>query len=299
MTKKISVIVNFHNSEKYIKECINSILCQTYENLEIILWDNCSDDKSIEIVKGFKDNRIKYFYNNKKDSLYNARNKAIKASSGELIAFLDSDDWWEENYLSSRQESFNNEKYDYFYSNTNLVFDKKKLKKKLYRNRNLPSGKIYEDLSKDYFIIISGVIFRKNLFIKFGNFNEKFNIIGDYDFLMKIAEHSIAHALNLPLINYRVHYNNYSSLNKKMFYLEYKEWFNSNLLKKDNKSFQKYINYFQKKLTSLEISFLLNEKKSLNLLKKILYHNDFVEKIKFLILFLIPQRYYNFLKKIF
>ena len=130
------------------------------------------------------------------------------------------------------------------------------------------------------------MIFRRNIFIKFGNFNEKFNIIGDYDFLMKIAEHSIAHALNLPLINYRVHFNNYSSLNKEMFYLEYKEWFNSNLLKKDNKSFQKYINYFQKKLTSLEISFLLNEKKSLNLLKKILYHNDFVEKIKFLILFL-------------
>ena len=164
MTKKISVIVNFHNGEKYIKECINSILSQTYENLEIILWDNCSDDKSNEIIKGFKDNRIKYFYNNKKDSLYNARNKAIKASSGELIAFLDSDDWWEENYLSSRQESFNNEKYDYFYSNTNLVFDKKKPKKKLYRNRNLPSGKIYEDLSKDYFIIISGVIFRRNIF---------------------------------------------------------------------------------------------------------------------------------------
>ena len=66
MTKKISVIVNFHNGEKYIKECINSILSQTYENLEIILWDNCSDDKSNEIIKGFKDNRIKYFYNNKR-----------------------------------------------------------------------------------------------------------------------------------------------------------------------------------------------------------------------------------------
>ena len=61
MSAKVSVIVNFHNSEKYIEECLNSIINQTYENLEIVLWDNCSTDKTYKVIKKFKDQRIKYF----------------------------------------------------------------------------------------------------------------------------------------------------------------------------------------------------------------------------------------------
>ena len=66
---KVSVIVNFHNSEKYIEECLNSIINQTYENLEIVLWDNCSTDKTYKVIKKFKDQRIKYFYNEKRITL--------------------------------------------------------------------------------------------------------------------------------------------------------------------------------------------------------------------------------------
>ena len=70
MDKKVSVIVNFYNGEQYIEECITSILNQDYTNLEIILWDNFSNDKSYEIVKKFTDPSIKYFYNKKKETLY-------------------------------------------------------------------------------------------------------------------------------------------------------------------------------------------------------------------------------------
>ena len=106
MQSLISVIVNYHNGEKYLENCIKSILNQDYKNLEIILWDNNSTDKSKAIVKKFSDTRVKYFYNNKKDSLYKARNKSILKSTGEFIAFLDSDDWWEKDYLSSRAQYF-------------------------------------------------------------------------------------------------------------------------------------------------------------------------------------------------
>ena len=61
MDKKVSVIVNFHNGEQYLDECITSILNQDYNNIEIILWDNCSNDKSLEIIKKFDDDRLKYF----------------------------------------------------------------------------------------------------------------------------------------------------------------------------------------------------------------------------------------------
>ena len=107
MSAKVSVIVNFHNSEKYIEECLNSIINQTYENLEIVLWDNCSTDKTYKVIKKFKDQRIKYFYNEKKESLYKASNNAILNSTGDLIAFLDSDDWWIKIILNLGQHFLN------------------------------------------------------------------------------------------------------------------------------------------------------------------------------------------------
>ena len=66
MDKKVSVIVNCHNGQKYLKKCIDSILNQKYQNFEIIFYDNFSDDRSKEIISGFKDKRIKYFYSNNK-----------------------------------------------------------------------------------------------------------------------------------------------------------------------------------------------------------------------------------------
>ena len=68
--KKISVIVNCHNGEKYLSKCIVSILNQKYANLEIIFYDNFSNDRSKEIISTFEDKRIKYFYSNSKQSLY-------------------------------------------------------------------------------------------------------------------------------------------------------------------------------------------------------------------------------------
>ena len=112
--KKISVIVNCHNGEKYLADCLESILKQKYKNYEIILYDNFSTDNSKIIANNFKDDRIKLFSSNKKLHLYDARNEAINNASGELIAFLDVDDWWDENYLISRAKKFDDYNYDIF-----------------------------------------------------------------------------------------------------------------------------------------------------------------------------------------
>ena len=90
--KKISVIVNCCNGEKYLDQCLRSILNQRYQNFEIIFFDNFSTDRSKNIAKDFKDKRIKLFSSEKKLQLYEARNEAIKKATGELIAFLDVDD---------------------------------------------------------------------------------------------------------------------------------------------------------------------------------------------------------------
>lgn len=292
----VSVIVNYHNGEKYLEDCIKSIVNQDYKDIEIILWDNASTDNSKKIVEKFNNTKIKYFRNPIKENLYKARNKAIKESSGDLIAFLDCDDWWEKNYLSSREKFFNNSKIDFFYSNTNVFFERKK-RNKLYRKFKLPSGNIFSSLSKDYFIIISGTIFRRGIFLKFGNFNEGYNIIGDYDFIMKISKDCNAHAIDLPLLNYRVHQNNFLKNHTKLYYEEYKDWYEREK-KQNDEFFQKYNDFFKNKLEYIEnIFFIENQNKSIFLFSKILNHKVFFEKIKLLILFCLPKSLFKFLRK--
>lgn len=91
---KISVIVSVYNCEKYISKCIKSILGQTFEDLEIILIDDGSTDKSFEICNNFaqKDRRIKLIHQNN-GGVSKARNVGLDAAQGEFIAFVDGDDY--------------------------------------------------------------------------------------------------------------------------------------------------------------------------------------------------------------
>ena len=295
MSSKVSIIVNFHNCEKYLSKCIQSILLQNYKNFEVILWDNKSNDSSGKIAKKFIDKRIRYFFNKRKVSLYEARNQAVKVSTGDLIAFLDADDWWDENYLSSRANFFNNEKYDYFCSNVYMYYEKYNKKKK-YKNYILPSGYIYNYLAKDYFIIISGLMIKRKIIDQVGNFNNNFNIIGDFEYLMKISKNYYAHTTSDPLVFYRCHNSNFSKINSKIFYEEFNSWFNNQLINKD-KIFQKNIRFFKKKLLSLEINYLLSKKnRDLILIKKILEYPDIIKKIKYIIAFFIPKKILNSIK---
>ena len=294
--KKISVIVNCHNGEKYLANCIKSIINQTYDNFEVILFDNCSSDKSKKITNNFKDDRIKYYRSEIKVPLYKARNDAIRKTTGDFVAFLDVDDWWDKNYLTSRKELFEKNDYDFFYNNAFIFFERSKTFK-IYKNYNLPSGKIYNFLAKDYFVIISGLIIRKKIFDKIGNFDPNLNIIGDFDFVMRSSKFFNYHALNEPLIFYRVHKNNFSKLNSEMLFKEFSKWFEQQN-QSGEKNFNINRNYFEEKLNLLEINYLLvNGKKNLFLFKKIIKFPNLVKKIKYLVAFLLPQKIIKLLKK--
>lgn len=97
----ISIITPMYNSEKFIKETIESVIRQTYTNWEMIIVDDFSSDKCSEIVKSFteKDKRIKYIRNEFNKGIAESRNIAISNSSGRFIAFLDSDDIWNKDKL--------------------------------------------------------------------------------------------------------------------------------------------------------------------------------------------------------
>ena len=88
----VSVIMNCYNGAKYLQESLRSVINQTYQNWELIFWDNISSDDSKKIFSNFNENRFKYFLNDKHSILYHARNQAIKKANGEFIAFLDTDE---------------------------------------------------------------------------------------------------------------------------------------------------------------------------------------------------------------
>ncbi len=139
----VSVIMNCYNGEKYLTDSLNSLLSQNYSNWELIFWDNISTDNSKKIFDSYKDKRFKYYLATKHEILYKARNLAIKKTSGDYIAFLDTDDIWSKDKLSSQVELFSDKKIGLVYGNYwryNPVsfFNKKKLakKKKITKRQN-------------------------------------------------------------------------------------------------------------------------------------------------------------------
>jgi len=99
-TPLVSVVMNAYYSEDYLAEAIESVVAQTYANWEIILWENESSDRTREISESFNDPRIRYFFAAEKVSLYESRMNAFSKARGELVAFLDCDDFWMPEKLS-------------------------------------------------------------------------------------------------------------------------------------------------------------------------------------------------------
>jgi glycosyltransferase EpsH len=96
--KKVSIIVPIYNSELYVKACIDSLVKQTYQNIEIILIDDGSTDNSLKICKQYNDSRIKIF-TQENLGVANSRNKGMELATGDYLMFVDADDWIEENTI--------------------------------------------------------------------------------------------------------------------------------------------------------------------------------------------------------
>ena len=97
----ISVIIPVYNREKTVKKAIDSVLAQTWKDMEIIVIDDGSTDKSAEVIKSIKDARIKYIYQ-KNAGACAARNHGLDLATGDIIAFHDSDDVWHKDKLEKQ-----------------------------------------------------------------------------------------------------------------------------------------------------------------------------------------------------
>ena len=290
----VSIIMNCYNGETYLADAIKSILSQTYKNYEVIFWNNRTQDNSSFIYKSFKDKRLKYYYAKKHTSLYRARNLAIKKAKGKLIAFLDTDDIWLKDKLSSQIEKFKNKKVNLVYSNYYILNQVTGLKKIAYKNK-LPKGVIYEELLKNYFLGIGTVLIKKDILIKRKNFfNERFNIIGDFDNFIRISKNNYFSCVNRPLSIYRIHKKSFSNKNYKMHVDELKFWV------KTNYSLNKNLLFFVKqKILYMEIILNLLNKKYILSLKMIQKIHSVRKKVKLLIFLIIPNLIFKKIKSNF
>jgi glycosyltransferase involved in cell wall biosynthesis len=280
----VSIIINCYNGETYLADALKSILTQTYKNFEVIFWDNQSHDNSAYIYKSFKDKRLKFYYAKKHTSLYRARNLAIKKSKGKLIAFLDTDDIWLKDKLSSQIEKFKNKKINLVYSNYYILNQLTGLKKIAYKNK-LPEGLIYKELLKNYFLAIGTVLIKKDIFLKRKFFfNERFNIIGDFDNFIRISKNNYFSCIQHPLSIYRIHRKSFSNKNYKMHIDELKFWVKKNYFLNKNLLF-----FVKQKILYMKIILNIINKKytlSLKLIRKI---QSATKKTKLLMFLIIPN----------
>ena len=114
----------------------------------------------------------------------------------------------------------------------------------------MPDGKVYDSLSKNYLVAISSLVVKKDLLEKINFFNSEFNIIGDFEAVMKMSKTEEAYAIQKPLLCIRIHGKNYSDENRKMFFKEFKKWYNCQIR---DELFNRNKIYFIKKLLHLYI----------------------------------------------
>ena len=139
-TPLVSVIMPCYNSERFIAESIDSVIGQSYPNFELLITDDGSTDNSVEIIKNKveKDNRIKLFILKERIGIAKARNNSLSHAKGRFIAFLDSDDIWTSNKLSTQINFIINNNIGFSYSDYELI-DEEERKTKSSRTPE-PSG---------------------------------------------------------------------------------------------------------------------------------------------------------------
>tara|TARA_Y100001970_G_scaffold98311_1_gene123594 strand:- start:3386 stop:4303 length:918 start_codon:yes stop_codon:yes gene_type:complete len=198
----VSIIMNCHNGDRFLKEAIDSVYAQFYENWEIIFWDNVSTDKSSSIVSLY-DQKIKYFLANEKTSLGEARNLALKKVSGKYICFLDCDDIYLPNKLEKQVAIMEENNYPLAYGSA-IFIDEKNKKVRNFKAKN-NSGLNFKNLLNYYEICMQSVILRKSYLVNNNlNFQTNFQYCPDYNLFMRISAEKEIGVEKEHIVKYRI-----------------------------------------------------------------------------------------------
>lgn len=256
MTPLVSIIMNCRNGQEYLKESINSIINQTYSNWELIFVDNASTDKSKNIFYSYKDNRMKYVYIRNPLNLGSARQIALENCNGEYISFLDTDDVWFEKKIEKQIAYFQDEDVGMVISNT-IFFSK--TKKKIFYKKKPPTGYVFNDLLKRYFISLETLMCKKKYMenISF-KFDKEYSMISDMDLTLRLSLICKLAYCPQELAKWRVHNSSDTWKKKFLFFHEKLNLIKKLSLIKQNVENNNFIDEKKKFVKEVNFSIVLN-----------------------------------------
>lgn len=190
---KVSIITVVYNGVKTIEQTIQSVLRQTYKNIEYIIVDGLSTDGTQKIVEKYMDS-IACFISEKDDGIYDAMNKGIERATGEIIGIINSDDWYAENAVEKIVKCFEQTKAGLVYGKVSIVFQNGEVKVGF--ERELDS--MWYQLSVSH----PTVFVRRGIYKKFGMFDTQYKIASDYDFLLNLYSRQVEFGYVDDVISY-------------------------------------------------------------------------------------------------
>ncbi len=215
-SKRVSVIIPAYNAERYIAEAVDSVLAQTWPDVECIVVDDGSTDRTSDIVKRYGD-RVKYFYQ-KNAERSAARNRGITESSGAFIAFLDADDYIAPKKVEEQITFLDTHpECDVVYSRV-LYFRDKGSRSFHEINRPSLTGDILDKLLYRNFINLSSPLLRRAVIDNCGGFDTSLSYNEDWEFWLRLAVSGIRFGfVDACHLFYRVHSGN-TSINRLLMY---------------------------------------------------------------------------------
>lgn len=182
---EVSAIVPTYNRANVLPRALDSILSQTYDDIELIVVDDNSEDDTRTIVESYSDPRVKYIRHETNKGANSARNTGIKESNGDYIAFLDDDDEWLAEKIHTQLTSLKqlDDSYGMAYSGRQIVENGNVIEE---YKPNL-EGELFNDLLKENFIPSETPLIRYECFDNVGLFDERFRSCQDWDMWLRIS----------------------------------------------------------------------------------------------------------------
>ena len=219
---KVSIILPTYNRAKYIVETIDSILNQSYQNWELIIVDDGSDDNTEDIAAQIKDERIQFYKAGRIGVGGKIKNIGLEKATGELIAFIDSDDLWSATKMQKQVTALQDYPEAGFSLTGGYNFKKTGEPKEYFykQKEGMKFGDIFISLFNSEIAGFAQVLmFRKECVTVTGPFKEV-KSFSDVDFIINLARHFKAVVLYEPLVYRRIHDENYIHLNWEKSYYE-------------------------------------------------------------------------------
>jgi glycosyltransferase involved in cell wall biosynthesis len=206
--KLVTFLITTYNSERWIEECLRSVLNQTHKNLQVLIVDDGSNDSTVKLIKQISDSRIELFYK-EHSGLSKSLNFAMDKIKGNYIARLDSDDLCE-NERIEKQLSFlkQNPSYGILGTNFNLIDENGK---QILKVRNPEKNKWIKDLMPARCSVwIGSSLMQREILDEAGGFNENIYSAQDWDLFLRVIDKTKFYNLQEYLTSKRIHHSNIS-----------------------------------------------------------------------------------------